>query len=184
MFVYTSTSSITTPSGWSVAVNATVWFGSLRGCLFYRTADGGSDDTPTVTVGSGTWITVIIRANGQHATPLGNTTSNNGSDPVGDPYTLSDIVIADNGTLLVAASGSNFSSGTAVADLSADGYTVRATSSPSGNDFAIWTGEFNASTDGGTSIDFTGGIRGAAVLAAFIPAAATSVGNIPPLGSC
>lgn len=62
---------ITTPSNWTQVRNLVAAGNQWRIAMYRRTADGGSDDTPTVSLGATVdYKATILRIDGQHATPI------------------------------------------------------------------------------------------------------------------
>jgi hypothetical protein len=98
----TTTRTITTPTGWTQIANVQDGFGSQRGAMYRRIADGSSDDTPTVSFG-GTCDSAafILRITGQHATTYLDTSAS-ASQTSGATAAIPSITTAEADELLIA----------------------------------------------------------------------------------
>lgn len=182
-FFYTNSGTEpSTPSTWDVVSDALVWFGGGWGKVWGKFADGDSTDAPAVAFAGSVCDVCILAFTGvDETTPIDAHWNNNDEDET-DPYTLSNVTIANDGSVLACASLTIFGSGSNAPDLSSDGYTLRTQSAD--DCFAVWTGGFDASTDGGVaSLDFGAGgaTRSANFVIALKPAAGGGGATVPIL---
>lgn len=67
----TTSTTITTPTNWNDVDTVADGSATLRTSMFYRVANGGADDTPTVSLGASvTYIAVIARITGATSSPF------------------------------------------------------------------------------------------------------------------
>lgn len=157
---------ITDPSDWNlIGSQQDFWFDTAHLKVWWREADGTGTDTPTITITDGKAQAGIIRINGQAASPYDTQTQ--GEDAT-NPITVSDVTIAEDGSLAVAVIASYLADD---GDCSATGYTQR---SINGADpervLSFLTGDFDSGTGGGADFSFSSGLRYAYNLSIFKPA--------------
>lgn len=96
---------ISTPTGWTSRATGANGNSSVRLRVLERIADGGADDTPTVTAGGGVgnWQTVILRIQGQKVTSPFDTSPAVNTNNTGTTPTLPTLNTAEAAELLIAA---------------------------------------------------------------------------------
>jgi hypothetical protein len=156
---------ISTPTDWNSIFTWTNWFNGYRSFLFWKIADETASDTPVITAGSGEWHTTIARFSGHNlATPI-DTSWNNGGANETDPYTISNLTITNDGSMILLGSMTHFGNGSSAPDLTSDGYTLNRSKVDAEACLGWWSGNFNSGANGGVaSLDFEGSQRAGLVI--------------------
>lgn len=170
--VSSSMQTITTPTGWTLPTNGigTDGFSAVRGALYYRIADGTSDDTPTVSYGGTTDpVSVILRITGQHDSSYFDECGTPYTHTSGTTVTLPTVTTDENGELMVAVSYMD----DVAANSTPSGWTERATFDTAfRTGMRVWTKEAaTAGSNGGETHTMTFSDQAVALNAAFKPAA-------------
>lgn len=177
LFATSGAGNYVTPTGWTQLNSWSTWFGTRHHILYWRIADGGANDTPTISVDTGNWRAVMYRISGHDPTTPIDTYWNNGGENSTDPYTLNDVTISnDNSLLLLGSDG--LGPNEPGPDLTSYGYFKRIELG-STDPAAFYSGVFDASTDGGATVDFGNSVRAGNFVVAIAPAAGGGGSSIP-----
>lgn len=164
---------ITTPDGWDSIATAADGFGNTRAQMFRRIADGGANDTPTVSLTSGTrdMASVMLRITGNSATPYD--TSNTGSQTTGAAIAVPSITTSEADELLIffAAIDGVWHASPDPTDWGQEALVSAA--NPQFAALGVWSRTAaTATTYGGETATLTGNNQASTVVAAFKAAAA------------
>lgn len=148
-----------TPSGWNYIGATSGWFGGVKAYSWWRLGTDGAWDTPTLTLASSqNWQTAMVRVTGANTTAPVDTFYSTGTPNGGDPVTIGDVSVANNGSLSIAFGGQQSSAANAMTS-PASGYTVHAGSTALQSSFFVASKEVDAGTTGGGTWDWPGVTR-------------------------
>lgn len=149
--------SITTPTGWTLIDAVSEGFGTCRQALYYRVADGTSDDTPTVSITSpNDYCAFIVRITGAASSPVDVKATGSGTASTTPTLPSVTTLVAND----LALCSMTLNSGSLTGNPS--NWTQQADSTFGGADMRIWTqdaastgsygGENAASTSGNYAV--------------------------------
>lgn len=147
------------PTGWTYVGLGTGWFGDVRVWIWWRLADGGVNDTPSLTLAaSERWETEIIRVDGADTTNPVDVAFNSTVPNSGDPSTIGDVTVANDGSLSIIFGGQQSSSDIEMTS-PASGYTLITADAFAQSAFFSAYAPLDAGTGGGGTWDWPGVTR-------------------------
>ncbi len=148
-----------TPTGWTYIGRGTGWFGSVKVWLWWRLADGGANDTPSLTTStSNPWETEIVRVAGADTTDPVDVAWNSSVPNSSDPITVGDVSVANDGSLAIIFGGQQSYSDFEMTS-PASGYTLITADSGAQSGFFSAYAPLDAGAGGGGTWDWPGATR-------------------------